>query len=436
MKDKLFRALVLLASSALFASCSTQHGLVSSAPTNSVAITRAGTFSVRAFGAKGDGKTKDTAAFQKALDSCAAAGGGRVVVPNGIYLIGSIVIGTNTTLQLEGRANLMGSPDIEDYPLVRVRWEGEYAQGHRALIYTENTSHVGIVGRGSILGPPLSLSSLRNPRGPALIEFYECTDVLMDGFTTVYQQLWSIHPVLCEKVVARNLTIRTINTNGDGLDIDSCKNVLIERCNIDTGDDAVVFKSGRGASAVKLARPTEDVVVRDCTLVSSLNAGLSFGSELSGGLRNIRVENCILSGRQNGIYLKSRDGRGGFIENVTGENLIIQNSPTFIGINLLNKGIQASDPVSGEVEKWTRLSNIRFNNVRVDNVTDLVLARDVPAARPVDGLSLSNITGTCSRALTLANMTNVTLSAINVTGYRGAFLTRNNVQGTGLEAAK
>ncbi len=391
-----------------------------------------GQFDVRAFGATGDGKTKDTAAFQKALDACQAAGGGTVSVPDGYYLIGSIVIGENTTLQLDGRANLIGSPDLADYPLVQVRWEGEFAEGHRALISADKAGHISLSGRGSIFGPPVSLSHLRDPRGPALIEFSACHDVTLDGFATQYQQLWSVHLVLCKNIVARNLIIRTINFNGDGLDIDSCSDVLIEKCNVDTGDDAVVLKSGRGTAAEKLARPTENVVIRDSTLVSSIYAGLAIGTELSGGIRNVRVENCIISGRQNGIFLKSRDGRGGFIENVTGENLVVQNSPTFIGINLLNKGIQASDPVAGNTEQWTRMSNIRFSHIQVRNVVDLVMAQSVPVARPVDSLTLTDIQGTCSRALTLANMTNVMLARINLTGCQGAFLTQTNVQGTGL----
>lgn len=391
-------------------------------------------FDVRTFGATGDGKTKDTAAFQKALDACQAAGGGTVLVPEGYYLIGSIVLGDNTTLQLDSRANLTGSPDLADYPLVQVRWEGEFAEGHRALISADKAGHVGISGRGAIFGPPISLSHLRDPRGPALIEFSECRDVTLDGFATQYQQLWSIHLVLCKNIVARNLIVRTLNFNGDGLDIDSCADVLIEKCNVDTGDDAVVLKSGRGAAAEKLARPTENVVIRDSTLVSSIYAGLAIGTELSGGVRNVRVENCLISGRQNGIFLKSREGRGGFIENVTGENLVVQNSPTFIGINLLNKGIQASDPVAGDTGQWTRMSNIRFSHIQVRNIGDLVMAQSVPAVRPVDGLTLTDIQGTCSRGLTLANMTNVLLARINVTGYQGAFLNQTNVQGAGLAA--
>ena len=388
---------------------------------------------VRDFGAKADGKTKDTAAFQKALDACATNGGGTVTVPTGSYLIGSIVLGGNTTLLLERHADLCGSPDIADYPIMRTRWEGEFAPAHRALISAENASHIVIQGPGNIFGPPTPLSRLRNPRGPVLIEFTGCTNVVLDGFSTQYQQLWSIHPLLCRNVTARNLVIRSINTNGDGLDVDSCSDVLIEHCSIDTGDDAISLKSGRGLEAVQIGRPTENVVIRDCTLISSQFAGLGLGTEMSGGIRNIRIENCFISGHQNGIFIKSRDGRGGFMENITGENLVVCNSPTFVGINLLSKGIQASQPVTGTKEKWARVQNLSFANIRVDSVTQLLAAADIPAERPLDGLSLTDVTGTCDRGITLANCQNVKLAQINVTGFQSPLVTTTNVQGTGLD---
>jgi polygalacturonase len=432
--NKSFRILVLLALCTLFVSCAAPRGLVSSTPKKSPG--RLGIFSVRAFGATGDGTNKDTVAFQEALDACEAAGGGKVFVTNGFYLIGSIVIGGNTTLQLADHANLIGSPDIGDYPLMRIRWEGEFAQGHRALIFSEKSVNVAVTGHGAIFGPPINVSRLRNPRGPTLIEFSECTNVTLENFSTEYEHLWSIHPVLCQKFTARNLLIRSINSNGDGIDVDSCSNVLIGGCDIDTGDDAISLKSGRGEAAIALARPTQDVVITNCTLVSSQFAAIGVGTELSGGIRNVRVENCFISGRQNAFFLKSRGGRGGFIENFTGENLTINDSPTFLGINLLNKGVQGDAPVTNGVVKWTRVNNLRFSNVLVENVGNLVLAQDIPREQPVDGLSISNLMGTCGHAFRLANMTNVTLAAIKVTGYRGAFMTRTNVQGSGLEAPK
>jgi polygalacturonase len=419
-----------LAGLVLMAACLTA---VAAGPAGTNSPAASASLSVLDFGARADGVTKDTAAFQKALDACASRGGGTVLVPKGIYLIGSIVLGSNTVLRLENRANLCGSSDPEDYPLERVRWEGEYRQGHRAMISASKANNLTIAGHGSIFGPPLSVSRLRDPRGPSLIEISDSTNVVMEGFTTQYQQLWSIHVSACSNLVVRGLTIRSVNVNGDGIDVDSCREVLIEECNIDTGDDAISLKSGRGMEAVRLGLPTENVVIRDCTLVSSIFAGIGIGSEMSGGIRNVRLENCLLSGRQNAIYIKSRAGRGGFIENITGENLTIRQSPTFVAISLIKIGIQASEPVPGNVEQYARVRNLVFKDVRLDRVGELFPARDIPVERPVDGLTLDRITGTCGKGITLVNMTNVTLGEIQVTGLVGPLLQMTNVQGSGLE---
>ncbi len=384
------------------------------------------------FGAKSDGVTKDTAAIQKALDTCAAAGGGTVTLPDGMFLTGSLVIGANTTVQLAQRANILGSPDIADYPVINVRWEGEFRDGHRALLSASNAANVTITG-GAIFGPPLPLGKLRNPRGPVLIELTGCTNVLLENFTTQYQQLWSIHPLFCNNFTARNLTIRTVNSNGDGIDVDSCNGVLIEKCDINTGDDAIAIKSGRGLAAQNLERPTENVIIRDCRLHGSIFAGLALGSEMSGGIRNVKISGCVISGKQNAIYIKSRDGRGGYMENVSFENITILKSPTFIGIDLMKKGIQATDPVPGDVEKWSRVQNFTFKKIRVQDVATLVDGTNIPAARPLDGFTLTEISGTCAHAIALANMTNVNLSKIRVTGYDGALVTTNNVHGQGLD---
>ena len=384
------------------------------------------------FGAKGDGLTKDTVAIQKALDTCGQNGGGTVFVPEGVYLTGALQLHANTTLQMAPRGFLLGSPDIADYPVVNVRWEGEFREGHRALLNASNAANVTISG-GGIFGPPLPLGKLRNPRGPVVIELTGCTNAILENFTTQYQQLWSIHLLFCNNLTARGLTIRTVNANGDGLDVDSCDGVLIERCDINTGDDAISLKSGRGLAAQNLARPTQNVVIKDCRLQSSIYAAIGLGTEMSGGVRNVKIQNSVLSGRQNAIFIKSRDGRGGYMENISGENLTILKSPTFIGIDLMKKGIQATDPVPGDVEKWPRVQNFSFKNIYVQDVADLVAGTNVPAARPIDGFKLENITGTCSRAISLVNMTNVSLSKIDVTGYSGALVTVKNVHGTGLD---
>jgi polygalacturonase len=389
-------------------------------------------FNVRTLGAVGDGSNPDTAAFQKALDACASAGGGTVVVPAGNYLIGSVVLGANTTLQISAGANLIGSTNIADYPLVQGRFEGEIGQAHRALISAENANDIAITGSGSITGPPVELGQLRNPRGPVLIEFVGCTNVTLDGFSTHYQRLWSIHPLFCQDVTIKNLTIRSTLVNGDGIDVDSSRNVTIENCDINTGDDAISLKSGRGESAARMDRPTENVTIKNCKLISSNFAGLGIGTELSGGIDNTLLEDCTISGRQNGIFLKSRDGRGGYIKDFTGINLTISNSPTFLNIDLLDKGIQATDPVTGDPDQWTLLSNISFKHIQVDNVSYLLRAHEVPPQRPIDGFTLADVQGTCKHALDMAYMKNVALSDIHVTHYQGPMLTESHVEGTGI----
>ena len=165
------------------------------------------TNNVRAFGATGDGATKDTAAFQKAINVCAAANGGEVVVPAGNYLIGSIELKSYTTLRLEKGARLLGSPDLDDYPVMKVRWEGRWIDGHRALISAQDASHIGIVGSGKISGNP-ALSGREMPRRPVIIEPINCIDVRLEGFATEHQSMWSIHPTYCANVTAKNLVIQ------------------------------------------------------------------------------------------------------------------------------------------------------------------------------------------------------------------------------------
>jgi Glycosyl hydrolases family 28 len=386
---------------------------------------------VLAFGATDDGKTKDTAAFQKALDACAAAGGGEVLAPAGDYLLGSIELKSNTILRLEKGTRLMGSPDLDDYPVIKVRWEGRWVDGHRALIFATNAAHIGIIGPGEILGNP-ALGGRTMPRRPVIIEPIDCRDVRLEGFSTQHRSMWSIHPTYCEDVEATNLTIRSTGGNGDGIDVDSCKHVRIESCDISTGDDCVAIKSGRGLEGYRAARPTEDVLISHCTLADSIFACVGIGSETSGGIRGVRIEHCDFSrARTFAIYIKSRPGRGAFIEDISGTDLGVWTAPGgFLRINLLNSGIQDPEPVPGD-EGIPTAKNFSFSDVKVHCGT-LVDAASIPAAKPLQGLKLTNLTGDCTKAIALANLTGEQLSGINVTGYVGQFLTQTNVEGSGL----
>src|SRR5258708_574186 len=187
----------------------------------------AATYNVRDFGATGDGKTKDTRAFQKALDTCAVNGGGEVLVPGGTYLIGSIQIGDRTILRLDGGTTIVGSPDLTDYPMTDVRWEGRLLPGRRGLIYSANVEHTGIIGSGRIEGSAWGTNSPDGTRNPVVIEPIACNDVRWEGFIVRQGGHWATHPTFCTDVVIRNLDI---SGGRDGIDVCSCKNVLIDSC--------------------------------------------------------------------------------------------------------------------------------------------------------------------------------------------------------------
>src|SRR4030042_3254018 len=264
-------------------------------------------FNVRDFGAKGDGVARDTVAFQKTLDTCAVSGGGQVIVPAGRYLIGSVQIGYRTILKLEPDSVIIGSSDPNDYPMIDIRWEGRWQPGRRALIYAANVDHTGIIGSGRIEGNPRMAAS-QNPRGAVVLEPINCNDVRWEGFTVIQGGNWATHPTYCTDVVIKNVTIQG---NRDGMDIDSCKNVVIEGCDIDTGDDAISLKSGRGMNGARIGKPTEDVLITDCTLRGRYFAGIGIGSETSGGVRNVRIQRCKFTCRTFAIYIKTRIGSAG-----------------------------------------------------------------------------------------------------------------------------
>ena len=397
------------------------------------------TLNVRDFGAAGDGAAKDTAAFQQALDRCAVLGGGEVLVPAGTYLIGAVALRSHTALRLDKDATLQGSPDFADYPVTQVRWEGKWIPGRAGLIYAIDASHIAVTGPGKILGNPAlgGRPNRENPlRHPSLIEPIRCTEIRLEDFSTDYRLMWSIHPTDCENIAIRNLTIRSTGGNGDGIDIDSCRHVRIDGCDIATGDDCISIKSGRGAEAYALLRTSEDIHITNCTFADSIFACIGIGSETSGGIRNVRIERCKFTRAQTfALYIKSRPGRGAFIEDIIADDLDVSGTRGgFLRFNILNSGIQDQDPVPGD-EGIPTIRNFRFSNVRVADCPVLVDGTGIHPNKPLEGFTLTNVTGTCAKGIALANIWNADIRDVKVTGYAGPLLGIHNVTGRGLEGA-
>jgi polygalacturonase len=394
------------------------------------------TLNVRDLGATGDGKTKDTLALQMAIDRCAVLGGGEVVVPAGEYATGALELRSHVLLRVEAGASLLGSDDMADYPLAQVRWEGRWIKGYSALISAMDSEDFGITGPGKIVGNPAIAGRVERKTGmrlPALVEFTNCRTVRVENCFTSQAGMWSIHPTYCENVTFKNVVV---HSGADGIDVDSSKRVVIDGCSFETGDDCISLKSGRGEEAYTINRPTEEVRIANCTFNDRNFACIGIGSETSAGIRNLVVEHCKCVGaRSHAIYIKSRPGRGAFIENITVNDLDVSGAGQgFLRLNNLNSGKQDEFPVPGD-EGIPKFANFHFSNIRVTDVPALVQAIEIHPRRPLIGFSLTNVSGTCKSGITLKNMKNVVIRNVKVTGFDGPLLAIDNVTGVGIAGA-
>jgi len=304
-------------------------------------------FSVRVFGAKGDGTTLDTQAIQAALDAAAKAGGGTVVVSPGTYLSGSIFVKSHTTLRIEPGATLVGSENLADYPMMPTRIAGIEMVWPAALVNVYEQQDVIITGQGTIDGNGkvwwdrywalrrqydtrgLRWAADYDARRPRLIQIYKSSRVTLAGPLLTRSGFWTVHICYSDHVHVDGITIRN-NVGGrgpstDGIDIDSSRHVLVEHADISVNDDALCLKAGRDSDGLRVNRPDEDIVMRDSTVRDGA-AAFTIGSETSGGFRNVEVYNIHAFGHvPSGILIKSAHTRGGWAENIRIHDLQLDN---------------------------------------------------------------------------------------------------------------
>jgi polygalacturonase len=316
-------------------------------------------FVITQYGAVADGTTNNTGAIRSAIDACAASGGGRVVVPAGQFLTGPIHLKSNVNLHVARGATLLFTHDTKAYlPAVFTRFEGTELMNYSPLIYAFEQTNVGVTGEGTldgqadnthwwpwkgsaefgwVRGAPnynasrqrlLAMAEQGTPVAqrvfgegdylrPSFIQPYRCRNVLIEGVTILRSPMWEVHPVLCQNVTVRGLTIRTHGPNNDGCNPESCRDVLIERCLFDTGDDCIAIKSGRNADGRRLNVPSENIIVRNCEMRDG-HGGVTIGSEISGGCWNVFAHDCRMDSPQldRALRFKNNAMRGGVIEHV------------------------------------------------------------------------------------------------------------------------
>lgn len=323
-------------------------------------------FLITRYGAVGDGKTDCTGAFGKAIAACNRAGGGRVMVPGGSFVTGPIHLKSNVNLHLTPEATIKFSQNPADYlPAVFSRWEGMELMNYSPLIYAFGQKNIAITGTGVLdgqsnnevwwpwngrpqygwkTGAPnqrksrtslvemierdVEVSERLFGEGhflrPQFIQPYRCQNVLIQGVTIKNSPMWEIHPVLCTNVTVERVSISTHGPNNDGCNPESCKDVLIKDCYFDTGDDCIAIKSGRNADGRRLNVPTENIVIQGCRMKDG-HGGITVGSEISGGVRNLFAENCRLDSENldHALRIKNNAMRGGLLENLYFRNIEI-----------------------------------------------------------------------------------------------------------------
>jgi polygalacturonase len=359
-------------------------------------------FDVKRYGALGDGRTDASGALAKAIAECNAAGGGRVVIPNGVYLTGPVHLKSNVHLHLDDKATLLFTRDYKRYlPLVYSRWEGVELMNYSACIYADNVENIALTGAGTLDGnadcekawwswkgrtncgwqPGLSVQDPARNRlfdmgardvpvkdrtfgegsylRPNLVQFCHSRNILIEGLMMKNSPMFEVNPVLCRNVTVRGIHIVSHGPNNDGCDPDSSRDVLIDNCTFDTGDDCIAIKAGRNRDGRRVAVPSENIVIRNCRMKDG-HGGVTIGSEMSGGVRNVFVENCQLDSPNldQALRFKTNAMRGGTIEHIFFRS---------ITVGQVNNAVVQVDCLYEEGEKGPEKPVVR--DIHIANVT-------------------------------------------------------------------
>jgi len=352
------------------------------------------TFAIVDYGAVAGGEKDASSAIRKAIDAASVAGGGRVVVSGGVFLTGPIHLKSKVELHVAEGATLRFTPDPKAYlPAVLTRWEGVECMNYSPLIYALDQENIAITGKGTLDGSasrqgvwwpwkrgPVNQKSGRaklfamGEKGvpveqrifgqgenlrPYFIQPYRCKNVLIEGVTIINSPMWEINPVLCTNVTVRGIKIDSRGPNNDGCDPESSKDVLIEDCVFNTGDDCISIKSGRNNDGRRVNVPSENIVVRRCQMKDG-HGGVVIGSEISGGCRNVFIEDCVMDSPDldRALRFKSNARRGGVIENIYMRN---------VKVGRVGESVLAIDFVYEEGAKGDQKPVVR--NVSLENIT-------------------------------------------------------------------
>jgi polygalacturonase len=386
--------------------------------------------------------------IQAAINEISKKGGGTVIVPKGKWYTGRIILKSNVNLHFTEGAEVYFSGEVEDYlPAVFTRFEGIEVMSLGACIYANGQDNIAVTGKGRLIGPaegairerilttqliddvvPLDKTvSERVFTGeneewilpPMFISPINCTNVFIEGISLEHTAFWNIVPVYCDKVIIRGVTIYSVGIpRGDGIDIESSKNVLIEYSTISSGDDCFTLKSGRGSDGIRVNRPTENVVIRYC-LAKEGHGGVTCGSETAGMIRNLFVSDCDFNETVVGIRFKTRRPRGGGGENLHYKNIRMDLKATAFKWDMLGSvgsvGDLANRLPEREVNQLTPVyRNISMENITVENCTHFIKIIGIPES-PLTNLNIKNGTIHCNDLILAHDATNIRFYNLDIT---------------------
>ena len=355
-------------------------------------------YNVLAYGAKNDSSKIATGAIASAIDAASKKGGGTIYFPAGKYLTGPIHLKSNITIFIDNGAELHFSDNFDDYlPMVQSRWEGIDVMNFSPLFYAYKAENISIVGRGKIDGhgkkwwaysevhvkniptskwqeefhrlnkdvlkPDLPGWIEKGFLRPPFIQPMHCKNVLIEGITIVNSTFWTVNPEFCENVTINAVTINNPHSpNTDGINPESCKYVHISNCHISVGDDCITIKSGKDRAGRKMNAPAENYTITNCTMLSG-HGGVVIGSEMSGGVKKIVISNCIFDGTDRGIRIKTARGRGGIVEEIRVDNVIMKNIKEQAIVLDMQYAKTEAEPIS---ERTPQFRNIHFSNISAE----------------------------------------------------------------------
>jgi polygalacturonase len=441
------------------------------------------TFNITKYSAVGDGLFLNSNAINSALNDCNKKGGGVVLIPNGLWLSGPIVLKSNVQLYLASGATLLFTKDFNEYKLVASNWEGLPQMRNQSPISADGATNIAITGKGIIDGngdawrmvkkdklnetqwkklitsggllsddkktwfptektfkgngikncgvispekTPAFYDSVKDFLRPNLVVLTKCKNILLDGVTFQNSAAWCLHPLMSENITVKNITVKNpwYAQNGDGIDVESCKNVSIDNCIFDVGDDALCMKSGRDAEGRKRAMPTENVSIKNCTVYAS-HGGFVIGSEMSGGTKNIYVSNCTFIGTDIGLRFKTTRGRGGVVENIFIKDIYMKN---IVGEAILfDMYYEAKDPITlaGEKRELPKVEfkavdettpvfkNFTISNVYCYGAEKGIFVRGIPEMH-VNNIVLQNMVLQTNKGIDVQEASNITFKNIKV----------------------